>query len=161
MSFNSVLGPGSSAPTYIHSSVSAYFACLASLCSPSLATMYALVDDLAMRISPSCCPVCYIKSMVKSCLGCFFSAKQIVRTENEIPALVFDPDTEVYTLQKLQTIDGESTMQLFQPPHPLITFHTHCAPSRESHLSQCSSSLGAFHRNSIPRRDGSPLQNLC
>lgn len=80
--------------------------------------MYALVDNLALRISPSCCPVCYIKSMVKSCLRCFFSTKQIVRTENEIPALVFDPGTEAYTLRKLENIDGESTVQLFHPPPP-------------------------------------------
>ena len=98
--------------------MSAYLASLASLCLSLVAKVFALVDDLAMRIPPSCCPICQFNSLRESHL----------KTRDKNTMLVFNPATEVHSLKKLEDIDGESTVQKnlqnlpleFPPFSPLI-----------------------------------------
>lgn len=134
MSFAPVFGPGSSPHAYTGFSVSACIASLAAFCSSLLATMVAMVDNLAMRIPSSYCLACHFKRRRES--------------ENNTTALVFDPGTEVYTLKRLEDIDGESTVQLSPPPPPpSLDPRAHIAHSRESHLPRFPPLLGAIHQS--------------
>ena len=80
--------------------MSAYLASLASFCLSLVAKLFALVDDLAMRIPPSCCPICQFNNLRESHL----------KSGDKKTVLVFNPATEKHSLKKLEDIDGESTV---------------------------------------------------
>lgn len=101
--------------------------------------MFSFVDELAMRIPPSCCIVCQLKSL----------REPYHRRENKTAALVFDPGTEVYTLKRLEDIDGKSKHAPY--PNPLLSPRAHYPRSRESHLPQLPSYLSAIHQTPAPR----------
>ena len=111
MSFAPVWGPESPSHAYIRSSVSAYLAYLAALCSSLLAKMSTFIDKLAMRIPPTLCIACQSKRILQI-LRAWYS--KYFNPEKKTHAVVFDPGTEIYTLEKLEEIDGESSEQLIQ-----------------------------------------------
>ena len=108
MSFSPVWGPELSSHAYIRSSVSAYLASLAALCSSIVARIFTFVDKLAMRIPPSCCIFCQFERMYRNPRAWY------LKTEKKTTALVYYPGTEVYALERLENIDGESNVQLVQ-----------------------------------------------
>lgn len=151
MSFAPILGPESSSQAHLRSLFFAYFASLAALCSSLLAGMSALVDDLAMRIPPSSCLVCQFKKLRASCSN----------TENKTTVLVFDPSTGVYTLKKIEDIDGESTVRDLSDL--LFSSRTHYVRSRKTklHLPQRPAHLSAIHQGPASRRNETSCRSPC
>ena len=111
-----VVDPESASLAYNRLSISAYFASLAALCSALLARMFALFDNLTTWITPSYCIICQLKSRRESAM--------------QTSVLVFDPGTEVYSLQRLEDIDRKSTAQII-PPHRLSSLGSPCAQWRK------------------------------
>lgn len=101
MSFAPVMGPGSHTHLYLQSSVHACFASLAALCSSLLASIYALVDNLAARMPSAYCPVCRYNARRA------INPTENTSPEDKITAVVFDPGTGFCTLKRLEDIDGE------------------------------------------------------
>lgn len=113
MSFDPVCGSDSSSYIYIRSLVSTYFTSLTALCSSLLTTILSGVNDLAVWIHSSCCPVCQYDRLRQS----YLSKNQGEEGEQEnMIAVVFDAGTKVYNLKRLKDIDGESAAQFTQPP---------------------------------------------
>lgn len=103
MAFAPVFGRGLSSYAKLQSLLSKSFTSLAALCSPLLAAILALVDDLARQIPPSCCIVCWAQGLRKS----------YSNTKDKKIALIFDPHTAIYTLKEVD-IDRESIVHLLQ-----------------------------------------------
>ena len=96
MSFAPVIGLESASLTHIRSSSTAFFSSFAILYSSILTAVSALIDNLATRIPPSCCVFCQLQNI----------REPHHDTGNKNTALVFDPGTDIYTLKKLEDIDG-------------------------------------------------------
>ena len=109
MSFDPLCGPGSSSYVYIRSLVSAYITSLTALCSSLLATILSVVDDLAVRVHSSCCPVCHYNRLRHHNLS------KGNREEEKKTALVFDCGTKKYTLERRDNIDSEPPVQVNHP----------------------------------------------
>lgn len=73
--------------------------------------MSTFIEKLAIRIPPSLCIACQSKRILQILRAWYLKH---FTTENKTHALVFDPGTEVYTLEKLENIDGKSSEQLIQ-----------------------------------------------
>ena len=147
MFFAPVEGPALSSSAFVRSSVFDCFIPLAALCSSLLAAILAFIDNLATRIPPSFCIVCQIKRLRES----------FASVENKTTALVFDPGTDVYSLKRLEEIDGKSVMLLVYPP----TTRAHSEDSRESHLPQHPPQLSPTHQSPAPWRNKMPCRSPC
>lgn len=105
MSLDPICGPGSSSSIYIRSLVSAYFTSLTVLCSSLLTSILSFVNDLAVRVHSSCCPVCQYDRLRESYIN---KTKREKENVEKTTAVVFDPATQQYTVEDIDNIDGES-----------------------------------------------------
>lgn len=154
MSFAPVLGPGSLSHAYIRSSASACFASLATLCSSWLAMVIALVDNLATRIPPARCPVCWWKGWSRKSTE--NESTENRPAEDKTTAVVFDPGTGFCTLKRLEDIDGKYCAAF--PIHMLGRI-AHCTRSRESHLPRFPSRLSAIYQSPACGRNEAPCRS--
>ena len=143
MSFDPVCGPGSPSYVYFRSLVFTYFTSLAALCSSLLTKVVLSVDNLAVRVHPSCCPICQYNRLRHHYLN------KGNREEERKTALVFDRSTKNYTLERHDNIDSESPVQFIQPLFQLS--YSLRTQSRKVYATACLPTQHSLSKSQLPK----------